>query len=160
MENLDLELIRKVHEGLKEKGLRVSAAESCTGGLVAHALTLIPGSRGSFDSSVVCYSRHAKHRLLGIDDSFLDEHGTVSDETTRAMAEAVRRKAGTDVSLAVTGVLGPDSIEGKEVGLVYIAVSTRDKTVSRRYMFHGERDEAKHSAANAALELLYETVLA
>jgi PncC family amidohydrolase len=160
MAALDSAIIKKVHEGLKEKGLRVSVAESCTGGLVAHALTLMPGSRGSFDSSVVCYSRHAKHRLLGLSEPFLDEHGTVSEETTRAMAEAVRERAATDVSLAVTGVLGPAGIEGKEVGLVYIAVATKDGTVARRYMFRQERDEAKHSAANAALELLYETVLA
>jgi nicotinamide-nucleotide amidase len=72
MEILDLKLIKKVHEGLADKGLRVSVAESCTGGLVAHALTLMPGSRGSFDSSVVCYSRHAKHRLLGLGESLLD----------------------------------------------------------------------------------------
>jgi nicotinamide mononucleotide (NMN) deamidase PncC len=76
------------------------------------------------------------------------------------MAEAVREKAGTDVSIAVTGVLGPGSIEGKELGLVFIAVSTKEQTVARRFMFKGERDEAKHLAANAALELLCETVLA
>lgn len=159
MEILDLELIKRVHDGLKEKGLRVSAAESCTGGLVAHALTLMPGSRGSFDSSVVCYSRHAKQTLLGLDDSLLEKHGTVSEETTRAMAEAVRRKAATNVSIAVTGVLGPGTIEGRELGLVFIAVSTKDKTVARRFMFKAERDVAKHMAANAALELLCETVL-
>jgi nicotinamide-nucleotide amidase len=159
MASLDYGIIKKVHEALLEKGLRVSLAESCTSGLVAHALTLMPGARGSFDSSMVCYSRHAKQKLLGLSEEFLNEHGTVSEETARAMAEAARKKAGTDVGLAVTGILGPETIEDREVGLVYIAISTEKETLSKRCRFKGERDEVKHDAANTALQFLYDSVL-
>ncbi len=143
---------------MKEKGLKVAVAESCTGGLVAHALTLMPGSSGSFDSSIVCYSRHAKHRLLGLSESFLAEHGTVSKETAKAMALAAREKAGVEVGIGVTGITGPEAIENREVGLVYVAVAVGDKIVSREIKLSGERDEIKHAAANSSLRLLFEVL--
>ena len=158
MADFDLEIIKKIHEALKSKGLKVALAESCTAGLVAHALTLVPGASGCFDSSVVCYSRHAKHKLLGLSKSFIDKHGTVSEETSRAMAEAARDKSGVDVALAVTGVLGPEPIEEHGVGLVYIAVATGVETTSRGFKFEGDRDAIKHAAADQALHFLYEAV--
>jgi len=160
MADIDSGLVHKVHEALTARGWKISLAESCTGGLLAHALTLIPGSRGCFDSSVVCYSPNAKQRLLGLSESFIEDNGTVSEETTKVMARAVREKSGTDISLAVTGVLGPESIEDKEVGLVYVAISTKEGTSSRQFTFGGGRDEAKHAAVNAALQFLLETVCA
>jgi nicotinamide-nucleotide amidase len=158
MENLDLEIIEKVHEALKKKGVKVTLAESCTAGLVAHALTLMPGASGCFDSSVVCYSRHAKHRLLGLSESFLDKHGTVSEDTARAMAEAARKKAGTEVAMAVTGVLGPEPVEDRKVGIVFIAVAVEGQTTSRGFSFEGDRNAIKYSAANQSLHFLYEAV--
>jgi nicotinamide-nucleotide amidase len=158
MENLDLDIIAKVHEALKKKGVKVALAESCTAGLVAHALTIMPGALGCFDSSVVCYSRHAKRRLLGLGESFLDKHGTVSEDTARAMAEAAREKAGTEVAMAVTGVLGPEPIEDREVGIVFTAVATEGQTTSRGFSFEGDRNAIKYSAANQALHFLYEAV--
>lgn len=160
MAYLDLDTIHKVHVILNEKGLKVAVAESCTGGLVAHALTFMPGSSGSFDSSIVCYSRHAKHRLLGLSESFLAEHGTVSEETARTMAVAAREKAGVEVGIGVTGITGPEAIEDKEVGLVYVAVAVGGKVVSREIKLGGERDEVKHAAANFALRLLFEVLSA
>ncbi|MEJ2313781.1 MAG: CinA family protein [Nitrospirota bacterium] len=159
MADLDLEAIREVHEALKERGLKVAIAESCTGGLVAHALTLMPGSSGCFDSSIVCYSRHAKSRILGLAESFINIHGTVSEETARAMALAVCERAGVEVGLGITGVLGPDTIEDREVGVVFVAAAFRGEVVaSRRLKFEGERDEIKHAASNTALRFLLEAL--
>lgn len=159
MAGLDLEIIKQVHRALKEKGLKVALAESCTGGLAAHALTLLPGSSACFDSSIVCYSRHAKHRILGLSEPFIDEHGTVSEETARAMALATSERAGVDVGLGITGVLGPDTIEDQEVGVVFVAAAVRGRVVdSRRLKFEGERDEIKHAAANTALRILHEAL--
>lgn len=158
MPDLDFDIIRQVHETLKKKGLKVALAESCTGGLVAHALTLMPGSSGCFDSSIVCYSRHAKQRLLGLSESFIAEHGTVSEETARAMARSIRDRSGVEVGLGITGVLGPDTIEDREVGLVFVAAAVGDDMVSMSLKFKGERDEIKHAAANTALRLLYEAL--
>jgi len=158
MPALDTGIIGKVREALREKGLRVALAESCTGGLLAHALTLMPGASGFFDSSVVCYSRQAKTRLLGLGETFLAEHGTVSEETARAMAVSAREKSEVEVGVGITGALGPGTVEGKEAGLVFVAVSMGSEVFSRRFLFAGERDEIKHSAANAALLLLREAV--
>ncbi|MGD2079749.1 MAG: CinA family protein [Nitrospirota bacterium] len=159
MADLDLETIRQVHGALRERGLKVALAESCTGGLVAHALTLMPGSSGCFDSSIVCYSRHAKSRILGLDESFVNAHGTVSEETARAMALAAAERAGVEVGLGITGVLGPDTVEDREVGVVFVAAAVRGEVVdSRRLKFEGERDEIKHAAANTALRILLEAL--
>ncbi len=160
MEALNLETIGKIHAGFKSGGLRLVLAESCTAGLVAHALTSVAGALGFFDASIVCYSEESKERLLGISGSFLREYGAVSEETTRAMAVAARNLLGADVSLAVTGVLGPRKAGDADVGRVYVAVSRREGTESRGFMFAGGRGEIKYAACNAALDFLYEKAAA
>ncbi|HWR58653.1 MAG TPA: CinA family protein, partial [Thermodesulfovibrionales bacterium] len=115
-------MAKKIHRHFKMSGLRLSVAESCTGGLIAHLLTTLPGASEFFDSSVVCYSTESKIKLLGVKSSVIRKHGAVSEETARAMAVAVRNRRGTDLSLSTTGNLGPDAMEDKKVGVVFIAV--------------------------------------
>ena len=158
MAGAELDIVKKVHELFKRKGLKLTVAESCTGGLIGHLLTSEPGATAFFDSSVVCYSKGSKEKLLGLGRSFLEKHGTVNEETTRAMAGAVRKATGADVSLAVTGNMGPEPFEGHKPGLVYVAVSLGVETTSKGFMFEGTRGQVKQSAAEEALHYLFEAV--
>lgn len=158
MENFELDLIKKVHTIFKLKNLRLSIAESCTAGLISHMITSLPGASEFFDSSIICYSTKSKKGLLGIKESMLRKHGAVSEETAMAMAEAMRSKTETDFSLSITGNLGPSTMEGRRVGLVFIAVSSNAGIESKGMIFDGSRIEIKKTAAYSALEFLYEVV--
>src|SRR5512136_3481226 len=105
---------------LVERKLKLATAESCTGGLVGHRLTNVPGSSEYFEGGIVAYSYEAKERLLGVHHDTLYEHGAVSAETAIEMAHGVRRALGTDIGIAVTGIAGPGGgLPDKPVGLVY-----------------------------------------
>jgi len=158
MNKKTLEVIEKVHEIFREKGLTLSVAESCTGGLISHLLTILPGGSTFFNGGVVTYSIDFKERFLGISSEIISAHGAVSEETAREMAERIRIIAKTDYSLSTTGNLGPDVLEGKEKGLVYIAVSREGSTFSRKLRLRGDREENKEEAALSALKFLIETV--
>ena len=152
------EVIRKVHEFFKEKRLTLSVAESCTGGLVSHFLTTLPGASTFFEAGVVAYSIEFKKRILGVSSETISRQGVVSEETAREMAEKIRVLSKTDFSLSTTGNLGPDVLEGKEKGLVYIAVSKTGQTFTKELRLKGNREENKEDAALEALKLLVETV--
>jgi len=139
---------------LSAGGLTLSVAESCTGGLVCHAITSIAGSSKVFHSGLVAYSNDAKVNILGVDEGLISSVGAVSREAAEAMADAVRLKTGTDVSLAVTGNLGPEVLEGKELGLVYLAVSFGSETLVKEKVFHGDRRHNKYEAAREGIEFL------
>lgn len=109
---------------LLEKGLHVATAESCTGGLVAERITRVPGASGAFEWGAVTYSCAAKARVLGVKEETLEKFGAVSPQTAAEMAAGARRASGADIALAVTGNAGPEPSEGKEVGLVYVAVDS------------------------------------
>jgi PncC family amidohydrolase len=156
MEIFNFKLTRKIHRLFKTKGIRLSIAESCTGGLISHTITCLSGASMFFDSSIVCYSPSSKSKLLGINKSVLKKHGAISEEAAREMAEAVRKKTGADFSLAVTGNLGPTALEGKRVGLVYMAVSFKGNTESKGMIFDGPRQMIKESASYEALMFLHE----
>jgi PncC family amidohydrolase len=149
-----LTVIGKLSDKLLERGLRLSIAESCTGGFISDAVTNMPGSSRFFDLGVVGYSEEAKRSVLGISASLLRKHGTVSEETAVAMAKGVRRLSGSDVSLSVTGIAGPESIEDKEVGLIYMAVAMEDIEKSQGIRLTGEREEIKKQASLEALQFL------
>jgi len=140
------------------KGLTLSAAESCTGGLICDFLTALPGASSFFRAGVVTYSAQSKKSILGIGQKVFSAHGVVSGETARRMAEKVRLLTKTDFAVSTTGNLGPDVLERKPKGLVYVAVSTRNGTVVRKCMFNGTRGQIKEKAARAALALLLEVV--
>jgi nicotinamide-nucleotide amidase len=136
-------------------GFTVACAESCTGGLVAHRLTEVPGSSNYFMEGVVTYSNESKTRLLGVPAELIERHGAVSAEVAEAMAEGVKRRAATDFGLAVTGVAGPGGgTPEKPVGLVYVSLSDDAHTEHRRVMLPGDRHLIRWRASQAALDLL------
>lgn len=158
METELLKVIEKVYEILKDRRLTISVGESCTGGLLSHYLTYLPGSSTFFIAGVISYSVSSKIRILGVSSETISRYGVVSRETAEEMAERVRLITGSDYSVSTTGNLGPDVLEGKERGLVYISVSSDERTVSRELRLHGDRDSNKDEAALSAIRLLIDMV--
>jgi nicotinamide-nucleotide amidase len=151
----DQTLEQVVGHQLAERHLTFAAAESCTGGLIGHRLTEVPGSSSYVERVVVTYSNRAKIELLGVPEKLIARHGAVSAEVAAAMARGVRTRSRTDVGLSVTGIAGPDGgSDRKPVGLVYIGLDTRGGQDVREYRFHGNRQVIKLRASQAALELL------
>jgi nicotinamide-nucleotide amidase len=140
-----------------ERSLTVGTAESCTGGLVAHILTEVPGSSSYFRAAVVTYSDEAKQTLLDVPDDVLAAHGAVSAQVARAMAMGARRRLGVGLAVGVTGIAGPDGgSEAKPVGLTYVAVADEAGEEVKRFHWQGDRAENKRLSAEAALEMLLE----
>jgi nicotinamide-nucleotide amidase len=138
---------------LKERGLTLSLAESCTGGLIGNLMTDVPGSSHYFAGGVVAYSNEAKRDLLGVSSETLFRYGAVSDQTVREMALGAKERFRTDLSLAVSGIAGPEGgSPEKPVGTVYFGIIDRDFTFSRRYRFWGARDRVKLNSATMALD--------
>ena len=149
-----------VAELLLSERKTLALAESCTGGLVAHKLTNVPGSSGFLDRGLVVYSNRAKVDLLGISPDLLELHGAVSPETAKAMAEGVRERAGTDIGLAITGIAGPGGgTETKPVGLVHIGYSDQNRTIVETHRFARERQWNKERSALSALDLVRRVLL-
>ena len=147
---------------LRERGLTLSTAESCTGGLIAKRVTDIPGASQIFRGGVVSYTNDVKADVLGVPRAALDAWGAVSEPVARAMAEGCRRLCGSDIALAVTGLAGPEGDDrGNEVGTVYIALADRRGTLCKRLscgMGRG-RDRIRSAAAQNALDLLRRRLL-
>jgi nicotinamide-nucleotide amidase len=140
---------------LRERSLTLAVAESCTGGLVGHRVTNVPGSSAYFREGVVCYSDGTKQRLLGVRADTLQVHGAVSEETAREMAVGVRERAGSGLGLATTGIAGPDGgTAEKPVGTVCLALASDTGVVSRRYQLWGTRDWIKLLTSQLALDWL------
>jgi PncC family amidohydrolase len=150
--------IRKVHEIFKEKGLTLAIAESCTGGLISHFITALPGASVFFRAGVVSYSEDIKKDMLGVSSDTIDHHGIVSEHTAKEMAERIRFITKSDYSLSSTGNLGPDMLEGKKQGLVYIAACGKGRTFSRELQLTGEREGNKEEAALEALKMIVDFV--
>lgn len=145
-------LAGEVHERLTGLGLSVSTAESCTGGLVGHLLTEIPGSSDYYVGGAISYSNAVKHVVLGVTDEALERHGAVSAQVAVAMAEGARRAFGADLAVAVTGVAGPSGgSDAKPVGLTYVAVADAKGHDVQRYHWTGGRSSNKRESARAAL---------
>jgi PncC family amidohydrolase len=150
-----LEMI--VGQMLAERKLKLATAESCTGGLLGHRVTNVPGSSDYFEGGIVAYSYDAKERLLGVHHDTLYEHGAVSAETALEMARGARRALGADIGIAVTGIAGPGGgMPGKPVGLVYIALSARAGERVERYVWESDREGNKLRSSEAALQMLVE----
>jgi len=139
---------------LTARGLTLATMESLTGGLLASQVTDAPGSSAYFLGGVVTYSAEAKAGH-GVDRGLLERHGTVAGETAQAMATAVRHEFGTDIGLATTGVAGPDELEGKPAGTIYVALDFRGAVESEHQRWRTTRQENKRRAALAALNLLW-----
>lgn len=153
-----LAIIKRVHRLFKKKKLTLSVAESCTGGLISHYLTTLPGASSFFETGIVSYSAEAKKRLLGISQRIISKYGVVSEETAKEMVKKIRLLTETDYSVSTTGNLGPDVLEGKERGLVYIAVSKKGQVFSKKLRLKGSREDNKERASLSALKFLIEII--
>lgn len=150
----DLETV--VLDLLKQSGLTLGTAESCTGGLIAKRLTDIPGSSAVFRGGVVSYCNEVKAGVLGVPQALLEEFGAVSEPVARSMAEGARRALGCDLAVSATGVAGPGSDErGNPEGLIYVALAAPETTVVREIRMAGAgRGRARFAAASCALDLV------
>lgn len=152
-----LELL--VGTALREKNLTIALAESCTGGLVGHLLTQVPGSSDYFIGGVIAYSDKAKEEILGVRDETLKQYGAVSVETAIEMAQGARKVFQTDYAVAVTGIAGPASdLSNKPVGLTWLAVCNDNDVWTESHNWEGNRSEIKQQSAEAALNLLLQAI--
>lgn len=144
---------------LEGKGKTIATAESCTGGNIAHHITLRPGSSSYFKGSVVSYANEVKINVLGVDKRNIEKHGAVSQEVVEQMAEGVTKVIGTNYAVATSGIAGPGGgSDEKPVGTVWMAVSDGERTESRCYHFDGNRECIIESATKNAIIFLKEFV--
>ncbi len=148
------DLAAQILARLQVGGQTVAVAESLTGGLVAAALTDIPGASVAFRGGVVAYATELKATLLGVDEEMLARHGAVYAPVAAAMAEGVRTRLDATYGVATTGVAGPEPVEGQPVGTAHIAVSAADDTVVRTIALTGDRHQIRRLTVEHALGLL------
>lgn len=142
---------------LRENGLRLALAESCTGGLIGDRITNVPGSSEYFVGGVVAYSYEAKAALLGVSWDTLNSRGAVSREAVLEMARGARKAMNADVALAISGIAGPGggTIE-KPVGTTWVGIAAEGEERAREFCFSGDRLQNKSFAADAALQMLFD----
>lgn len=154
--NTEEELVNK----LKERGLTLSSAESCTGGMFADTIVSVAGSSAIFDRGLVTYSNQAKIDELGVKLDTLKKYGAVSEEVAKEMAQGLHKASGSDICVAVTGLAGPDggTLE-KPVGLVYTAILCKDKLICKENRFaYADRDTLRHRSVNAMIKMVYDVL--
>ncbi len=157
----ELDLTEHVVSLLKERHLQLATAESCTGGMIASALTNLPGVSAVFKGGVVVYSNELKHQLLGVAWELLNQYGAVSAECARAMIQGAVSRLEVDCAIAVTGIAGPDGgTDTKPVGLVYIGVKCGEKELVREFHFGGDRHSVRERTVANALAMLRELLIA
>jgi len=148
------EVSGRVGDALKAKALAMTAAESCTGGWIGQAVTMVPGSSKWFERGFVTYTNEAKQEMLGVSAETLKKYGAVSEQTVREMAAGALKASRAQVSVAVSGVAGPDGgTPKKPVGTVCIAwCRTGGEPVAHTYRFQGDRDSVRRQSVIQALE--------
>jgi nicotinamide-nucleotide amidase len=148
-------LEQAVGRRLAARGLTLAVAESCTGGLVGHRLTGVPGSSAFFERGVVVYSNRAKEELLGVSADILRTHGAVSRPCAEAMVRGICERAGTACGLSITGIAGPDGgTPSKPVGTVFIGLAVPGRLEARHFRFPGGRASVKWQSSQMALDML------
>ena len=156
----DMRLSESVNQALLKKGKTVTTAESCTGGLIASAITSEAGSSKVFEAGFVTYSNEIKHNALGVDLSTIETHGAVSQAVVEEMAKGALTCSGSDIVVAVSGVAGPDGGTGeKPVGTVWICFGEQGNLIARRFFFPGNRLRVQKTSAAIALDLVRRYVL-
>lgn len=157
---MDTRLEARVGEALRNRGLTVCSAESCTGGLVMHRLTNIPGSSAYVVGGVVAYSNPVKQALLNVKQGTLIAYGAVSEQTASEMAIGARTLLKADIAVSITGIAGPDGgTAEKPVGLTYIGIAAgEDILIVQRHVWSGDREAVKTASADAALQLILDTL--
>lgn len=145
---------------LRERGLKIATAESCTGGLIAHRITNIAGSSDYFLGGIVAYANEAKVVQLGVSRGTLRDYGAVSRETALEMARGARAALGAEVAVSVTGIAGPGGgFPNKPVGTTWIGLVTAEGEWARHFVWGGDRLENKELSAEAALQLVLDYLL-
>ncbi|MFN3534334.1 MAG: CinA family nicotinamide mononucleotide deamidase-related protein [Desulfatiglandales bacterium] len=151
----DEELEEVVGKRLREKGLTLATAESCTGGLLGHRITNVPNSSTYYLGGVVAYSDKLKRELLGVRPQTLEEKGAVSEETVAEMAHSIRGLTGSHIGISLSGIAGPSGgTPMKPVGLVCFGLSSEDLLITRTYRFFGSREEIKKNSSSMALDMI------
>lgn|SRR5574344_980142 len=145
---------------LIENKLVISVAESCTGGLLSSRLTDISGSSAYIKANFVTYSNDAKVLLLGVQDSTINTYGAVSEQCAREMSEGLYRKTNADISIATTGVAGPTCSESKPVGLMYVGITNKYKSIVQEFKLNPKwnRLKVKHEFTQCALQMLLDSL--
>lgn len=144
---------------LFERALKITTAESCTGGLIAATLVNVAGVSDVFETGYITYSEDTKMRILGVKRETLEKYTVYSEEVAREMAEGAAKAAGADVALSVTGIAGPDGgTQDFPVGLCYIGCYYNGETVVEKHIFRGDRQNIRVQAVDAALELAIKTL--
>ena len=158
--NNKLSISEEISERLRGHGYTLGTAESCTGGMIAAAITDLPGSSQIFRGSIVSYSNEIKTKFLGVSDDILENHGAVSTECVCAMVSGVAKTLNVDAAIAVSGIAGPaGGTDEKPVGLVYIGALLHDEIVVEKHIFPGNRDSIRNRAKIKALLMLRELLL-
>jgi PncC family amidohydrolase len=160
MDNQLNKILEEVTFELKHRGLKIACVESCTGGMLSNLLTGIPGSSEYFECGIIAYSNDAKKRILNVNEESLGKYGAVSSEIAETLAKNMLEISKADISISTTGVAGPDPIENKPVGLVYIGHAykfskNKNKRIiakANKFQFSGNRSENKKLACLKALE--------
>ncbi len=148
-------ILREIARKLIKENLTLAVCESCTGGMLGSIITSLSGSSKYFKGGIIAYSNEVKDKIVGVKNHTLKKFGAVSRETAREMAQGVRRRLGSDIGIGITGIAGPTGgTKEKPVGLVYISVADRHRTIINRYIFKGVRESIRKKACSAALEAL------
>ena len=146
---------REIVEKLMEKTITVATAESCTGGMIASAITDVPGSSGIFGYGMVTYSNEAKRKILGVQKETLEQYGAVSEQTAREMAQGLRERSGADIAVSTTGIAGPSGgTKDKPVGLVYVGCADAHGVRVEKLTLTGSRERIRNLAALRALDMI------
>lgn len=141
---------------LKSQGLTLSSAESLTGGLFASSIVSLPGASKVFKGGIVTYWTQVKEDVLKVDTSIIEKYGVVSKECALSMVEACRKMFSTDIAISFTGNAGPDVMENKESGLVYIGVFYKDSSYAYEYHFKGARNEVRQKCVEEGINKILE----
>ena len=149
-------MLEEIAEILKKEKLTIATAESCTGGLIGHMLTNIPGSSEYYKGGIIAYSNEAKIHFLCVRKETIDKYGAVSEQTAHEMADGAKRRFDVSLAISTTGIAGPAASEKKPVGLVYIGLANPYGVEVKKFRFEGNRLENKENFAKAALNILLE----
>lgn len=145
---------------LRERQETLSTAESCTGGYVAHLITLIPGSSDYFKGGVIAYANEIKESTLGVNHQTITNFGAVSEQVVKEMAEGIRKKTGTDYAIATSGIAGPDGgTPEKPVGTTWISIASKERTVAEHFLMGEHRERNVRKTALTALNMLRKIIL-
>lgn len=148
-------IVKQIHQKLLRNKKTVCVAESCTGGLLSSLLTSLPGSSSYFLLGIIAYSNKSKIKLLNIPAKTISRFGAVSCQTAILMAKNIRKKINADFGISITGIAGPTgATAAKPVGTVFIALSSKNKTLCQLFSLRGKRETIREKAAKEALRLL------